>query len=87
MTYASSKTQDGKLIFYAGQGEFTGEDIEKEYFGCGGVARIEGLEKKMNIIGKNGFRHHVSATRGSVERALKEALTTYLGYDIVDIES
>ena len=87
MTYASAKTQNGKLIFYVGQGEFTGEEIEKEYFGCGGVAKIEGLEKKMNMIGKNGFRHHVSATKGHVQRAVIEALTTYLCYEMVDIEN
>lgn len=85
MTYASSKTQDGRLIFYMGQGEFTGEEIEKEYFGCGGVAKILGLDKKLNIIGKNGFRHHVSVTRGHVMRALREALETYLGYEILDL--
>jgi len=86
MTYASSKTQEGKLIFYVGQGEFTGEKIEKEFFGCGGVAKIPDLEKKLNIIGKNGFRHHVSVTRGRVERAVNEAFNTYLNYDMLDID-
>ena len=86
MTYASSKTQDSKLIFYLGQGKFTGEEIDKEFFGCGGVAEILSLDKKLNILGKNGFRHHVSVTKGHVGKAVREAFETYLGYDIIDIE-
>ena len=35
-TYASAKTENGKLIFYLGEGEFTDDEIEKEFFGFGG---------------------------------------------------
>jgi L-fucose isomerase-like protein len=83
MTYASSKTENGRFIFYLGEGEFTDEPIEEGYFGCAGVAEIKGLQDKLLNIGKQGFRHHVSATFGHVEIPLREAFTTYLGYDLI----
>lgn len=83
MTFMSSKTEDGKLIFFVGQGEFTQDEIEKEFFGCAGVAKIEGLQDKLLQIGKQGFRHHVGVTVGYVEEAIREAFD-YLGYDLVE---
>lgn len=85
MTFASSKTENGELIFYTGQGRFTDDPIEKDFFGCGGVAEIEGLQSKLINIGKNGFRHHVGITRGYIEEALREAFNNYLGYSLLDI--
>lgn len=85
MTFASSKTDDGKLIFYTGQGEFTSDKFDDEFFGCGGVVKIEGLQKKLLNIGKNGYRHHVSVTQGSHEKVIREAFLTYLKYNILDI--
>jgi L-fucose isomerase-like protein len=84
-TFASSKTEDGKLVFYTGQGELTGEPIQEGFFGCGGVARIEDLQKKLVNIGYNGFRHHVSIAPGHVDIALREAFTRYLRYEIIEI--
>ncbi len=86
ITFCSAKTEDGKLVFYTGEGRITDDPIEKEFFGCAGVAEIPQLQNKLLRIGKAGFRHHVSLTTGLYERALKEAFETYLGYDIVDLE-
>lgn len=85
MTFASSKTEDGRVIFYLGEGQFTGEAIEKDFFGCGGVAEIQGLQNKLMTIGKQGFRHHVGVTFGNVAVPVQEAFSTYLGYDIITI--
>lgn len=82
MTYASSKTEDGKLIFYLGEGRFTGETIEDGFFGCAGVAEIDCLQDKLLTIGKHGFRHHVSVTLGHVGIPVREAFTTYLNYEV-----
>jgi hypothetical protein len=68
-----------------GEGRFTGEPIEEGFFGCGGVAEIPGLQKKLLAIGKGGFRHHVGLTFGSKAAALREAFSTYLGYEIVEL--
>lgn len=85
MTFASAKTEEGKLIFYMGEGDFTGETIEEGFFGCAGVAKIEGLQDKLLAVGKTGFRHHVSVTFGHVEKPIREAFTTYLGYEFTTI--
>lgn len=81
-TYASSRTENGKMQMYLGKGEFTGEPIEKAFFGCGGVAKIENLEKVLMFIGKNGYRHHVSVAFGAVLVGMQEALENYLDYDV-----
>lgn len=85
MTYASSKTEDGKLIFYLGEGQFTEDVIEKGFFGCGGVAEIKDLQNKLMTIGRKGYRHHVSVTFGNVAVPVREAFSTYLGYDMIEI--
>jgi L-fucose isomerase-like protein len=81
ITYASAATMDGKIWTYAGTGEITSDPVEKEFFGCAGVAKIEGLQKKMIYMGKNGFRHHTSLTEGHVLTAIEEAFKTYLRYE------
>ena len=85
ITFASSKTQDGKLHVYMGEGEFTGDPIQEGFFGCAGVAKIDRLQKKLYKIGYSGYRHHVSVTSGLVAEALHEAFTHYLGYEITEI--
>ena len=82
MTYASARTEDGVLYTYVDEGRITGEPIEKEYFGCAGVAEIDDLQKKMIYMGRNGFRHHTTITAGLYADAMEEAMKTYLGYDV-----
>jgi L-fucose isomerase-like protein len=86
VTFSSSKTEDGKLIFYTGEGRITDDPIEKEFFGCAGVAEIPNLQTKLMNIGRNGFRHHVGLTTGRYEAAMKEAFGNYLGYDLLNID-
>ncbi|CUH96615.1 hypothetical protein P22_2705 [Propionispora sp. 2/2-37] len=85
MTFSSCKTEDGKLTFYVGTGEFTEDDIEQEFFGCGGVAHIENLQPKLVKLGQNGFRHHTAVGVGHMDSVLKEAFAYYLKYDLIDI--
>jgi L-fucose isomerase-like protein len=82
MTYASSKTDNGLLTFYLGQGRMTDDPIADDFFGCAGVAQIENLQEKLQKIGYAGYRHHVSMTFGHVETAVREAFVRYLGYSI-----
>jgi L-fucose isomerase-like protein len=79
-TFASSKTQDGKLTFYLGDGGFTQDAIPADFFGCAGTARIDDLQAKLQTIGYQGYRHHVSVTPGHLTVPLAEAWTRYLGY-------
>ena len=84
-TYASSITKDGKLIFYVGEGEFTNDFLPDDTFGSYGVAHINGLQKKLQNIGYNGFKHHVGVSFGQVAEPVKEAFTRYLGYELFDL--
>ncbi|MFC1671859.1 L-fucose/L-arabinose isomerase family protein [Planctomycetota bacterium] len=82
LTFASSKTQDGKLTFYLGEGEFTQDEIADDFFGCAGVARIDKLQDKLEIIGHQGYRHHVGVTTGHVAVPVREAWERYLNYSL-----
>ncbi len=84
-TFASSTTQDGKMRYYAGEGEFTDDPLGEGFFGCGGVARIPGLQTQLNAIGYAGYRHHVSVSSGRWSRALNEAFGRYLGYEKTEL--
>ena len=86
MTFSNCKTEDGKLYVYASEGEFTKDSIEKAYFGCGGVAKIEHLDDKLIKLARNGFKHHTTVGVGKYKDVLKEAFTTYLHYEFVDID-
>lgn len=85
MTYSNCFTEDGKLKVYADEGRFTGEPIEPEFFGCGGVAEIPGLQNKLLHLAKGGFKHHTTVGVGHMKGILEEAFGTYLGYEIVGI--
>lgn len=85
MTYASSKTEDGKVFFYVDEGDMTADPIPEGFFGCAGVARIDDLQRKLNRIGYGGFRHHVCITFGSVAAAVREAFGRYLRYEVIEL--
>lgn len=84
MTFSNCKTEDGKLTFYIDEGKFTGEEIEKEFFGCGGVAEIDDLQAKLIKMAKAGFRHHTVIGKGHMAEILRHAFE-YLGYDYMEI--
>jgi len=86
MTFSNCFTENGKLTIYVSEGRFTGEDIEKGYFGCGGVAEIPDLQNKLIRLAKGGFKHHTTIGMGHMKSVLEEAFTTYLGYNLVSIE-
>lgn len=86
MTFSNCFTENGKLKVYASEAKFTGEPIEDSYFGCGGVAEIPDLQNKLIKLAKGGFKHHTTVGIGHMKEILLEAFTTYLGYDIIDID-
>ena len=81
-TFGSMMTLGGRPRFYLGTGEFTDDPIPADFFGCAGVAHIGGLQDVLLHVGKQGYRHHVSATRGDVVAPVREALTNYLGLEV-----
>lgn len=86
MTFSNCKTEDGKLTIYASEAKFTGEPIENTYFGCGGVAEIPDLQNKLIRLARGGFKHHTTIGVGHMKDILVEAFSTYLHYDVVDID-
>lgn len=85
MTFSNCLTDSGKLIVYASEGRFTGEPIEESYFGCGGVAEIDGLQDHLINLARGGFKHHTTVGIGHMKNILDEAFRTYLKYDVVEI--
>ena len=86
MTFSNCRTEDGKLILYVSEGRFTDDVIEDGYFGCAGVAEIPDLQQKLVRLARGGFKHHTSIGYGCMKSALTEAFTTYLGYELVEID-
>ena len=86
ITISNMQTKDGKIIIYASEGRFTDDEIEKGFFGCGGVAEIDHLQDKLITLAKGGFKHHTAICEGHYKAILKEAFTNYLHYDWVDID-
>jgi L-fucose isomerase-like protein len=86
MTFSNCRTEDGKLIMYTSEGRMTDDPIEKEFFGCGGVAKIPNLQNKLLRLARGGFKHHTAIGRGNMKEILHEAFTVYLGYDLVEID-
>lgn len=86
MTFSNGFTEEGKLKVYASEARFTGEPIEKEFFGCGGVAEIPDLQNKLIRLAKGGFKHHTTVGVGRMKYVLEEAFKTYLNYEVIDID-
>jgi len=82
-SYGSMLTEEGKLQFYLGEGEFTEDPIPKNFFGCAGVAEIEDLQDVLQTIGYLGHRHHTSVTTGCVVDPILEAFERYLDYSVI----
>ncbi|MHB0999170.1 MAG: L-fucose/L-arabinose isomerase family protein [Armatimonadota bacterium] len=82
ITFGSMTTDSGKLRFYLGKGEFTQDPMPEDFFGCGGVVKIPGLQDVLMHAVRYGHKHHVSATPGTVLEPFHEALTRYLHMDV-----
>ncbi len=82
MTFLRVSTDDfnGTVRAYLGEGEFTDDPCAM----AGGVAvcEIDGLQKLMDTIVRNGYEHHVAMVRSHVADILQEALGNYLGWNL-----
>ncbi len=81
-TFSSLLTRDGELCTFLGEGRFTADPIADDYFGCAGVAEIDGLQEKLQTIGYQGHRHHVSVSLGKFAAPVAEAFEKYLHYQV-----
>lgn len=86
VTISNCQTKDGRLVIYASEADFTDDPIEDNYFGCAGVCRIADMENKLLRLARGGFKHHTAVGVGHMKDILKEAFTTYLNWDWVEID-
>jgi len=82
MSFLRVSTDDshGKLRGYIGEGRFTDDPLET--FGGAGVAEIPHLQDLLQYICRQGFEHHVAANMSKVARAVNEAATQYLDWEM-----
>jgi len=70
----------GEIRAYVGEGNLTNDPLET--FGGYGVVEIPDLQALLRAICTLGFEHHVAIAMGQAARAIKDALETYLGWDV-----
>lgn len=81
-TFGNVLTENGRIKWYLGQGEFTQDEVPSDFFGCAGVAQIHHLPDVLMHVIRTGHRHHVNLTPGYHANPLKEALDYYLGHEV-----
>ncbi len=81
-TFFRMDTDDGFGISraYLGEGEFT--DDETDIAGGYAVCRIDELQDLMKFICREGFEHHIAMVRGNYAAVIKEAVSSYLNWDL-----
>jgi len=81
-TYCRVSTDDlnGKMATYVGEGRFTEDRLDT--FGGYGVIEVPQFQKLLHFICKNGYEHHVAATKAQVAHSIEDALSTYLRWDV-----
>jgi L-fucose isomerase-like protein len=81
-TYCRISTDDlqGRVTSYVGEGIFTEDQLQT--FGGYGVIEVPNFQKLLQYVCRNGFEHHVAATRERVAAAIQDAASTYLGWEV-----
>jgi L-fucose isomerase-like protein len=81
-TYCRVSTDDltGRVASYVGEGRFTNDKLDT--FGGYGVIEVPNFQKLLHFICRNGYEHHVAATKAPVATAIQDALNTYLGWQV-----
>lgn len=81
-TFFRMSTDDrmGMIRSYLGEGEFTDDPYGMD----GGVAvcRVRGMRNLLRYITKEGFEHHIAMARGNSVEILREAIETYLDWEL-----
>ena len=50
------------------------------------MCEIPDFQNKLIKLARGGFKHHTSVGVGHMKEILKEAFTTYLGYESMEID-
>ena len=81
-TFFRISTDDtrGCIKAYLGKGDITNAPYGMD--GCIAVTKVENLQRLMKYICKNGFEHHVAMCRTDVVDIVREAIESYLGWQL-----
>lgn len=82
VTFGRISTDDlhGTIRAYVGEGSFTDDPLDT--FGTKAVVRVPGLQSLMQRICKRGFEHHAAMNGSHCASSVREALETYLNWDV-----
>ena len=80
VTICGMRTENGETRYFVEKAEVKDIELDRAFFGTYGVIEIPGLQEKLIHMGEEGFRHHVLVTEGDHVKAMREALSKYLGY-------
>ena len=82
MSFARMSTDDsrGLVRCYVGDGMFTDDPLDT--FGGRAVVHVQGLQRLMKYICKNGFAHHAAMNPSHSAAILSEAFETYFGWPV-----
>jgi L-fucose isomerase-like protein len=82
VTFARVSTDDaaGRIRAYVGEGSFTNDPLAT--FGTRAVVEVSRLQSLMRYICKQGFEHHAAMTAAHCAPIVREALETYLSWDV-----
>lgn len=80
ITICGMRTENGEVRYFVEKAEVLEEVLTDDFFGTYGVIQVEGLQKKLNHMCEEGFRHHAIITEGDQTNRIREALSKYLGY-------
>ncbi len=71
----------GEIKVLLVEGKYTDDPLET--FGGFGVIEIPNLQDILKVLCKEGFAHHVAASLNSVADIISEALSNYLGWNLI----
>ncbi len=82
ITYCRVSTDDfrGVITAYVGEGETTDDALLT--FGGYGVVKVPRFQALLRYICEHGFEHHTALSLSRTARAINEAFSKYLGWDV-----
>ena len=85
ITVCGMRTENGEARYFVEKAEVLDTEVDRGFFGTYGVVEIPDLQRKLIHMGDEGFRHHAIITQGDHTKAMREALSKYLGYTEVKL--
>ena len=80
VTICGMRTENGEVRYFVERADVLDVKLDNGFFGTYGVIEIPELQSKLRHMSEEGFRHHAIITEGDHTKAIREALSKYLGY-------